>query len=293
MMQNSSLCFKRVTFGAAHQGRNCSSPESPPCAVTTGFAEAAGNEESIRVGSKVTGQQRFLCTSSQRAKDILYLQFVESNGKIELAVWMMGQSALPEPVEDISLVSTFSLEEIRTWRAFPTHPTDSKSAFTVCGNATAQSQPQDPQAWFHTLTESYLSNAQQNQWARGLTRRKMFVHTKTFMTLQFLTKQTVPVIINLSSHFLLKGEWGLQCSQRYGRLIPYSLFWASDSKNWHKTLMVILKFYHDSLFHIGITRICFTILTFRHNSFCSDHSEFRSYKTSTATLPIKSHRTPN
>lgn len=163
MMQNSSLCFKRVTFGAAHQGRNCSSPESPPCAVTTGFAEAAGNEESIRVGSKVTGQQRFLCTSSQRAKDILYLQFVESNGKIELAVWMMGQSALPEPVEDISLVSTFSLEEIRTWRAFPTHPTDSKSAFTVCGNATAQSQPQDPQAWFHTLTKSYLSNAQQNQ----------------------------------------------------------------------------------------------------------------------------------
>lgn len=77
---------------------------------------------------------------------------------------MMGQNALPEPVEDISLVSMFSLEEIRTWRAFwrafPTHP---KSAFTVCGNATAQSQPQDPQAWFHTLTESYLNNAQQNQ----------------------------------------------------------------------------------------------------------------------------------
>lgn len=224
MMQNSSLCFKRVTFGAAHQGRNClQQPWVTPCAVTTGLAEAAGNEESIRVGSKVTGQRRFLCTSSQRAKDILYLQFVESNGKIELAAWMMGQNALPEPVEDISLVSMFSLEEIRTWRAFwrafPTHP---KSVFTVCGNATAQSQPQDPQAWFHTLTESYLNNAQQNQLARGLTRRKMFVHTQTFMTLQFLTKQTVPVIINLSSRFLLKGEWGPQCSQRYGRLIPYS-----------------------------------------------------------------------
>lgn len=146
---------------------------------TTGLAEAAGSEESIRVGSKVTGQRRFPCTSSQRARDILYLQFVESNGKIELSAWMMGRSALPEPVEDISLVSTFSLEGVRTWRAFPTHPTDSKSAFTVCGNATTQSQPWDPQTWFHTYTESYLNNAQQNQGAKenqGAEEKCLFTH---------------------------------------------------------------------------------------------------------------------